>query len=635
MDKVSAAHETDPGPSSGELIGAEFQKRRRRMFVGAAIVILAIGGAVAGFVVWGQRKATVRANDSFSSLSMCLFGETGPTDHPAVAFRQAQLGSMGIPEKSRGQEGGVAWPQRCAGDAQDLLDRAKDANLTSSGSKDVAYWADQLAKRLKAPDAHLADASEAIDNTIAEAKKAGLQIHASPSTKGPPGTAVAKGADEIAAAGGLITKQPFPLKELNLETSPGETQFALVQDATVSPSVFLCDFQATGVVCSKLPENITKAGHGLTLGGSTEKGASPLIFEGNRGDGGVFRSDTGDEIGKVYALGGASLASGGAYVLGWDDAKQEPFITSREKGAQKSRHENIKTKLSAVNAFFKPQMLWGQVIVPLAPKRETSDSGDADSGGDADNAEKKDSADKKKDEPGIFALPIDEKKGSVGEPVRILPLRVDNGEGTESHIVGCKTDKATIVVAWGLGGGDSLTFNIDGQWTKPLQSGLRGSLTCDGATLATASVAIGQTPWEGEIYETHCTSAKCENNTVLLKEIIPGGLELAPREAHGGGNNLVDVVEIADKLVVAWMAGERGGVRVKVGASHDIADAKDAVVVDDLFLDGKTADESTVTDLRLIHAPGHAVLLVSTKAGVLALRVDPTGEVTPEKVTWK
>jgi hypothetical protein len=635
MEKVTAAAETDPGPSSGELLGAEFQKRRRKMFIGAAVGILAIGGAIAAFVMYGQRKATVRANDAFSSLSMCLFGESGPTDHPGRAFRQAQLGSMGFPEKSRGQVDGVAWPQRCAGEAQDLLDRAKDAGLTSGGSKDVAYWADQLAKRLKAPDAHLADASDAIENTIAEAKKAGLTIRAAPSTKGPPGTAAARPADELAAAA-LVTKQPFPLKEFDLEKSPGEVQFALVQDATVSPPVFLCDFQAAGMECAKLPDNLTKAGHGLTLGGSTDKGASPLIFEGNRGDGGVFRSDTGEEIAKVFAYGGSATASGGAFVLGWDDAKQEPFIASRDRGAPKARRENVKTSFSAVNAFFKPQMLWGQVFLPGTGKHSDTDASEGDAPAESDKRDNvvTNKGDKKKFEPGIFVLPIDEKKGTAGEPVRILPLRTDAGEGTESHIVGCKTDKALIIVAWGAGN-DVLTFHIDGQWTKPLVWGLRGSLTCDGATLATASIETGQTPWEGSIYETHCTSAKCENSTLELKTIIPGGLELAPREAHGAGTNLIDAIEVADKLVVAWAAGDRGGIRVRVGATHEIEDAKDVVALDDRTLDGKPVDESTVTDLRLIHAPGHAVLLLSTKAGVLALRVDPSGEVSPEKVTWK
>ena len=139
MEKVTDAAETDPGPSSGELIGAEFRKRRRKLAVFAVGGVLVVGGAIAGFVLYSVHKATSQANDALSSLSVCLFGEAGPGERPSAQFRLAQLGSMGLAAKDRGVVDGTGWPERCATDAQDLVDRAKDAGLTSSGAKDVAY----------------------------------------------------------------------------------------------------------------------------------------------------------------------------------------------------------------------------------------------------------------------------------------------------------------------------------------------------------------------------------------------------------------------------------------------------------------------------------------------------------------
>ncbi len=632
---------SDNGPSSGELIGAEFQKRRRRLFLYAVLGIVGIGAAIAGFVVYSMHKSTTQANDALSSLSMCVFGEAGAGDHPSNQFRLAQLGSMGLAAKDRGVVDGKGWPERCAPYAQDLLDRAKDAGLTATDQKDVGYWADQLAKRLKAPDAHLADAAEAIDQTFAEAKKAGLVTKPAPAIQGPPGIAAIHSVEDVASTS-IVTKQAFPLKEIDLEKSPGDAQFGLVQDATVTPSAFLCDFADAGVVCSKLPESLTKAGHGLKLLGSTERGASPLVFEGNQGDGGVFRSDSGELVASLGAYGGAATKAGGAFVLGWDDAKALPYLMSHPRGAAKSTREDVKTDFDIGNGFFQPHVLWGSLFVPtLSPHVDLSDSNDDAAPTDAppkdDKKDEKDKKDKKKKEvvQGLYVLPIDDTTGKAGEPTLVLPISTETTVGHqigEPHFVACRTDKATAFFVWGLGSHDLVTFSIDGKWTKPLEGRFQGSLTCDGASVGITSIYRAETPWNSVIDETKCTSAACSSAQVEVKSLIPGGLELAPRK------DLLDAVELNEKLIVAWVAGDRGGVRLRIAASREIENAKDIVVLDDMTDGGKPATESIVSDLRLIHAPGspgHAVLLVSTKSGVLAFRIDPSGDVTPEKVTWK
>src|SRR5690242_3865194 len=103
----------DEEPSRGELVGAEVQKRRRRMVLIAGLVILALARAITGFIFYQQSKATKAVGTALSALSMCLFGEQGPGDQPAVRFRHAQLAAMGLEAKDRGIVDKTAWPQRC------------------------------------------------------------------------------------------------------------------------------------------------------------------------------------------------------------------------------------------------------------------------------------------------------------------------------------------------------------------------------------------------------------------------------------------------------------------------------------------------------------------------------------------
>jgi hypothetical protein len=60
-----------------------------------------------------------------------------------------------------------------------------------------------------------------------------------------------------------------------------------------------------------------------------------------------------------------------------------------------------------------------------------------------------------------------------------------------------------------------------------------------------------------------------------------------------------------------------------------IASTPDAVVYDDLVDGGKVVSRSTINDLRLLPAERFALLLVSTPAGVRALRITADGNAAP------
>ncbi len=608
MDKATIAKEAELGPSSTELLGVEYGRKRRRMLFGVLGAVLVGVGAIAGVVLYQQRQARARTNEAFGVLSTCLFG--GPLDpaaSPSARFRTHQLAAMSLAEKDRSVVDKVAWPQRCGNDAQAFVERAKEAGLTAADAKDVGYWADQLGKALKTPNAHLADASEPLDAFFAEAKKSGLVATQAPKTEGPPKAEKVDTLDDLKKTTPL-TSTFFPLKELSMELHQGESHFALVQDATLSPPVFLCSFKAEGIECGKLPENLTKAGHGLRLLGTTDAGASPLVFEGNRGDAGIYRSDTGEKVDALYAYGGWAGKSGSAYVLGWNEEEKKPFLVSRGRGDKEAKRDELKLDFDVGNFYYSSQILWDRVVLRGVTK----------------DWERR-----------LFVMAIDDKTGKLGDPVDVgvlpEPGEVEGGPDEAPHISGCRSSGAMVVRVKGRDN-DFVSFFIDGKWTKPLSSSFfSGALTCDGAGAAVVSVTqgAGQSPWKAIINETRCTSAKCDVNNIAMEELLPGGLEIAPRAS------LIDAAALGEKLVVAWAAGERGGIRVRVGLGRDLASAKDVVVLDDLVADGKAGTLSTVSDLRLVSAPGHAVLFLSTKAGVFPLRVDPSGAVTAEKVVWK
>lgn len=59
------------------------------------------------------------------------------------------------------------------------------------------------------------------------------------------------------------------------------------------------------------------------------------------------------------------------------------------------------------------------------------------------------------------------------------------------------------------------------------------------------------------------------------------------------------------------------------------------VLYDDLIQDGKLQAVSSLSDVGLIAGDDHAILLLGTKNGAFALRVDLDGHVAPAKIDWQ
>jgi hypothetical protein len=223
-------------------------------------------------------------------------------------------------------------------------------------------------------------------------------------------------------------------------------------------------------------------------------------------------------------------------------------------------------------------------------------------------------------------MPIDVPNGKLGAPVDLGVVGEIFGAmpraGRDPVITGCRA-QGTLTALVHLRGQSKAIAHLDGKWSAPLDVYLRGGAMCDAGGFGSAGLAHGSEaePWSGSVTHTRCTTKGCETKSSSMKDLLTGGLELAPRA------RLADAVPLGDDLVVAWVAGERGGVRARVGAADKLAQADDIVVFDDLIKEGKLREKSIVTDIGVLPGQGFAIVVIATEAGVFATAIKKGGEV--------
>ena len=93
-------------------------------------------------------------------------------------------------------------------------------------------------------------------------------------------------------------------------------------------------------------------------------------------------------------------------------------------------------------------------------------------------------------------------------------------------------------------------------------------------------------------------------------------------------------VDLGGKLLAVWLAGERGGLRMRIGAPELFQREPRQVLFDDHVASGKNAVRQYVAGLSVCTRVEHfAVLLLSSMAGVHAFRIDRDGSVKPFEVS--
>ncbi len=123
---------------------------------------------------------------------------------------------------------------------------------------------------------------------------------------------------------------------------------------------------------------------------------------------------------------------------------------------------------------------------------------------------------------------------------------------------------------------------------------------------------------------TECTVSECKEHIVDIDKVLAHNDDLTPREKKN-----LRAIEVGNKLLAVWSAGDVGGVRMRLGSPERFEAAPETILLDDHIRDGAYRDESTLVGFELLPFGKSAVLLLGTVDGVYAFIVSSDGKLAP------
>jgi hypothetical protein len=604
---------TDDTDGLEELAQGKKRGQKKVAIAGAALVVAALGGVFA-LTKYQTAQADAEIGGAWGSFSACLFGSEplAPGETASQRLRAIQLKAMTLPEAQRAPDGGKPWPDRCTNLGHALHEAIKNAGRAQKDGKDLAHYSEALAKLLKEPTSYAADLSEAADGAWESAAKEGVKAAPNKNVAPPPPAAKALTVDALAKIEPL-SKTSFNLKSLFTEPHPGGPLRILIDEKGLPGSPFICTFSGGGAAaaakCASLPPALAQSQHGYRLLGTSDDDAAPLVFAGKRGSSGVYRADSAEPIASIYSYGGYSAKDGSSAVLGWNEAKDELMLIRKPAGGAK-QEKALKPDFRLGNFYYSAQVLWDHVLLRGVTKEE---------------------------ERRLFAQTVARaSEEGVGELTNVGELPeaglIEGGPDEPPHIAGCRTKEALIVRVKGYNN-EFMSFLVGGKWSEPiLVPSIGGTLSCRKAEAAITRVDVAglDAPWKTSVVHRRCTSAGCNfEENVRMEPLLNTMFDFAPREAR-----VIGAADVEGKLLLVWAAGERGGVRMRLAPADQMMKAEDVILFDDLVKDGKVQKLSTLFDLRVLSREGFGIVVLSTVAGIHAVRVDPDGKTAPVAIEW-
>jgi hypothetical protein len=572
---------SNEAPISSSALPDVRAKKGRIVGVLVGIAVLLAGG-VGGFVWYQNKAAADREAQAHGAIVQCLFGDEAlnPGERPSARFRRIQLTALSTdPVKSTEP----VWPASCAAEAHALNEALTQAGHASKDKKDVAYWAEHLGKVLKDPNPQ-EDAAEIVEHLWQALGQEKLAKLPAPGVKPPPKAANTMSVDTLK---GVLPLTPEPIKldliKTERVTHSESLRFYVDRKAHLNTPL-LCRLEDE-LVCRPVDAKI--ADRELMLFGSADPGTTPLLFAPPIGEGGIFVPEDATEVAALPSY-GAWTTKGARHVVGYDKAKQK-FRLLHFAGTSKS--EEL-FSIKGVTDDTQVSMLFDTIVY------------------------------------GADGSLWSQRVGASGPPGAAVNLgpAADIALGAGA-IRGCRSADALVVSARTVDG-EMLTMDTGDRWW-PLRRlwGIGGVLSCRGreATVTRRSIAYQGSSMIGEVSQEHCTVDACSMQAVDLRAFFRDVREMVP---HNSG--LFQTGELDGKLLVVWKAGKKGGVRMRLAPPDQIAKVDDAIFFDDLVHDGEIDKAtSTLLDLRLFSRSSVAVLLMQTTLGVHAMKIEPSGKITP------
>ena len=594
-DTYGAKTKVFAGGSATVLAAVGDSRRRAKLLIVGALVAVVVAGVVV-FVVLRVVKANAaeRVVDRYGTVSRCLLGDGAGGKTASVQYRERQLTSLTKGELERG-EGKNPWPVRCAKSSLELVEALQASAL--SEDRVLVGAAEQLAEFLSGKDPYWGDISAPLDAFFAATARAGLPLVQKADVPEPPAPAKTLDADSLAAAASPLTKRPVDLGTLPVEAGGVGLVRVLIEGDENEPAR-LCAFSRSTARCDELTGAVARSS-GLELRGSSDDDAPPLVFVAS-GKQGAWRGST--HIDARRALTGYSSSAGPGHVLvaGDEGEKVEVVVGPGERARRLgvSLPGGLKVSDVARNAY----MLGTSLFIAAT------------------------------DKDGALVLTVGSlgaDGASLGRFEEIGPLGREGRDAkpaAPTRFSACRTaDGAALRIDVGI---EAVLVARDGDhWSAPVKLGRRGgTLGCVGAEAVVTRIDPGDGPLTTSITQMRCGGGACKPTSLKLQEMLTGEAGLAPAPVLTAAN-------VGSKAAVAWLAGQRGGVRLRVEALGALAQAPDVIVYDDLVQGGSVRAQTTLSDMRLLPGDGFALLLLATPNGLFALRVGADGKVEPLRLS--
>jgi hypothetical protein len=569
-DEVRA---TDAPESLGEeALAADAARKKRRLLLMLGVVPLVVGGLAYLYVVMSARAAKAAIEAAWQTAASCVLG--GPLaegESAALRARRIQLAELVRPSG----EGEAAWPASCADSIAQLQVTMKEHGF---GDEALAQKAEALAVEIRKAD-RAKDHSDLLGDFVAAARERGLRTDALPAADKAttPAPIVALDVDALPETARLSERQ-YQLDKVQTQNWLGTELHVLLHDPQLGREPIVCTMTGAGpqAKCRKLGGELAGKS-GLTLSGTADAGAVPLVLAGHKGEDGIYRGDSGDKVGAMRIESAHVGKDGYVAVAGPEiDFKTGEFDFAQQKkpGAPFETTRIDPEKLEV------PSILKGVVVFGLLMIQTYDEEG------------------AKKPHLQYKTLPTD-KPGAKFVDAHEL-------NWINAPYVLCQS---ALTTAFRVGTNEGfLTFFEGGKWSTPfyVSSFYGDNLVCVGE-----EVRIG-----GDAGAQRCNKAGCQE----LQPLSPEFGKVALKE---GLRTL-----LADQVLAIATTTDRSGIRYGYGKGGA------QVLFDDQIGDGKVQVESTVSGLRLFSMADFAVLLMGTGKGVYGLYFDKSGAPKPLTISW-